>query len=640
MAVTLSLEDQRAVAAVEAVKSELKTVWQARDQMWVRDRRQLTMQDKKRILPFELVLTNDIPVQHAFSIAILGGKSPIFRLPITLQKQEQRDKMNRSERFVTGVWREADKNHRSGGHNSLLYDTLFFAALGAVCLFPLLVRRGRNQPQFYIYVYDPINCYPDYGEQGLLRFVRNYTTTPQDAHALAVAQGWDAEKIDLKGEGVEITNLWEREDTDEGVKIWNTVVAGGAPVKPRTLHEQFDRIPIIMAPMNGIPMQPYMSPFTEKQDALGNRAGSADWGRPVFHMNREIVPAFDRNATYMAEISRLQALPKYTYMTEGGMQTMTPDEFAKIQVLNLQPGEQFARVDVPTSPRERESILQTLQEKIQQGSLSRMAMGMLDQEVSGITLERATSQARAILEPYLTGVQNALSDTMGSLMAQLKKSKGGGKISIATRQAQLGPEMGYLVEDFGKEDIPDTSYLEVTLPMNLPDNRMFKLTMARTAKPGNDPLLPDRIIREDFLEVQDEAMMERLLDEDATKRSPAILAIRQMAGLRRLIEEWRLDPTRLAEEVQEAEGALQIMRDEFRQIIAPREQPSTSQPARASEPNPAEQPPEESATPPGMAREIFAGNGAARPAGRRNIRQVVDDLRAANMAQRLPGANT
>src|SRR3990167_3514441 len=101
-----------------------------------------------------------------------------------------------------------------------------------------------------------------------------------------------------------------------------------------------------------------------------------------------------------------------------------------------------------------------------------MAVGMLDMEISGVTLERATSQARAILEPYLTGVQNAISDTMGSLMAQLKKSRGGGKISIATRQAQLGPEMGYLVEDFGKEDIPDTSYLEVTLPMNLPDNRM------------------------------------------------------------------------------------------------------------------------------------------------------------------------
>mgnify|MGYP003145311377 CR=1 FL=1 len=80
------------------------------------------------------------------------------------------------------------------------------------------------------------------------------------------------------------------------------VVVGGAPVKPRTLHTQFDHIPIIMQPMNGVPMQPYMSPFTNQQDTVGNRAGTADWGRPVYHMNRDIVPAFDRNLTYMAVI--------------------------------------------------------------------------------------------------------------------------------------------------------------------------------------------------------------------------------------------------------------------------------------------------------------------------------------------------
>ena len=601
MPISLSLEDKRTADRAIGIKEELKQSWNARDEMMAKDRQLLMMQYKKRVIPFELVLSNDIAVQHAFSIAILGGKPPIFRLPITLQDQEERDKMNRSERFITGVWREADKNHRSAGHNPLLYDILFFATLGSVALFPLIVRQPKKPPQFFIYVYDPINCYPDYGEQGLLRFARSHVATPKDAVTQAIAQGWDVSKINTEGKGVEIDNIWEREDDEDGTRIYNTVVVGGAPVKPRTLHTQFDHIPIIMQPMNGVPMQPYMSPFTNQQDTVGNRAGTADWGRPVYHMNRDIVPAFDRNLTYMAEISRNHALPKYKYVSEGGIQTMSVKDWNEAMVINLAQGEDIAPLVPATSPREREGILQMLENKIQQGSLSRLAMGMLDLEISGVTLERATSQARAILEPYLTGVQNALADCETSLMGQLKRSKGNAKIKIATRQAQLGPEMGYLVEDFGKEDIPDTSYLEVTLPMNLPDNRMFKLTMARTAKPGNDPLLPDRTIREQLLDVQDEALMERLLDEDSTKRSPAILAIRQMAGMRRMIEEWKLDPERFPEEIEEAEAALEIMRQEFRQIIAPRQQPATDLEARRREPSPSEQPPEESAVPPGLA---------------------------------------
>ena len=218
MPISLSLEDKRTADRAIGIKEELKQSWNARDEMMAKDRQLLMMQYKKRVIPFELVLSNDIAVQHAFSIAILGGKPPIFRLPITLQDQEERDKMNRSERFITGVWREADKNHRSAGHNPLLYDILFFATLGSVALFPLIVRQPKKPPQFFIYVYDPINCYPDYGEQGLLRFARSHVATPKDAVTQAIAQGWDVSKINTEGKGVEIDNIWEREDDEDGTR--------------------------------------------------------------------------------------------------------------------------------------------------------------------------------------------------------------------------------------------------------------------------------------------------------------------------------------------------------------------------------------------------------------------------------------
>tara|TARA_Y100000310_G_scaffold100343_2_gene98210 strand:- start:1867 stop:3747 length:1881 start_codon:yes stop_codon:yes gene_type:complete len=606
----ISLEERSEAQRALGIAEELQPPWLIRNEQWAKDRRLLLMSYKKRMMPFELILSNDIAVQHAFTVAILGGKPPQFRLPISVQDQTERDKMSRSERLVGGIWREMEKSYRMQGHGSLLHDIIFFSGLGSFCMFPRaeMVKVGRrNVPRFYMTLYDPINCYPEFGEGGLLRFARVYHTTYEDAKSLAINNGWDADKIE-KSEDVMITNLWEREESANGTKIFNTVIVGGAPLKPRFEHDEFDNIPIIMAPLNGIPMQPYMAAFDQQSGALGApavgtgaRMGAADWGRPVFHMNRELVPALDRNLTYSAEISRRTALGKYIHISEGGMETMSPSEFDRQMVLNLQPGEDFRAVTPPSGPRERETIIQELQAKIQQASLSRLVFGQLDLEISGVTLERAITQARSILQPYVNGIEEGIADAMTSIMAQVKRKRIS-TISVATRQAALGPEMGFLVEDFDvKEDLPDTTNLRVTLPMNLPDNRMNRLTMARIAKPGNEPLLPDRAVREDYLEVQDEAMMERLLDEDAAKRSPAILAVKQMAGLRRIILEWEQDDDKTEEEIDEARAALAVMRAEFRQVIAPREQPSTSQQASQAEPSPEVRPTEESAVSPGEA---------------------------------------
>ena len=616
----ISLEERNESQAVEKAAQELIEPWRARNDQWIKDRRLLAMSYRRRINPFELILTNDIPVQHAFTVAILGGKPPVFRLPITLQGQGERDKMNRSERLVTGMWREAEKTYRAQGHGSLLHDLIFFAGLGCVCAFSYVeVNRvgRRNQPRFRVNLYDPINCYPEFGQGGLLRFARAYPTTYADAYSLAVSQGWDADKIEKveRDAAIKIINLWEKEESSRSTSIFNTVTIGGVPLKARTEHGEFDSIPITMTPMNGVPTQPFMASFDDQPAdvgylSIGSRSGSADWGRPVFHMNRELVPALDRNLTYSAEISRRTAFGKYAYVSEGGMQVMSPEEFEKTMVLNLAPGEEFKAILPPTGPRERETIIADLQQKIQQGSLNKLVFGQLDLEISGVTLERAISQAKALLEPYVSGVQDVISDLMLLLIGQLKK-RNIKTISVSSRQEQLGPELGFMVEDFNvAEDLPTTTYLMTTLPMNLPDNRMQRISMARLAKPGNDPLLPDRVIREDILEVQDEALMERLLDEDIARRSPAIIAVKTLAGLRRMVEDWRQDDTKTQEEIDEALAALEVMRQEFRQVIAPRQQPATSMQAKQSEPSPEARTPEESGMPPAAAELAFNQSSA------------------------------
>ena len=360
----LALDKQNEAGKALAAAQDLTEPWKARNDQWVADRRLLMMSYRKRILPFELILSNDIAVQHTYAVAILGGKSPLFRLPISLQEQAERDKMNRSERLLYGIWREADRNYRAQGHGPMLHEFLAFAALGAICAFPR-VDMVDGHPRFYATLYDPINCYPEFGEGGLLRFARVYSTTYADAYSLARSQGWDADQI-KKSERVDVVNLWEKQEDKKAASIWNTVVIGGVALKPRARHEEFAEIPIVMRPMNGLPTQPFLQPFTDNPTATGSsdsRSGAADWGRPVFWMNRELVPALDRNLTYSAEISRRTAFGKYVYISEGGMQVMSPTEFEATMVLNLKPDEDFRSVAPPSGPRERETVVADLQNK-------------------------------------------------------------------------------------------------------------------------------------------------------------------------------------------------------------------------------------------------------------------------------------
>jgi len=283
-------EEITIVNSVNKAAQEIMEPWKDRNDQWVRDRLQLEMKYKTRQAPFELILTNDIPVQHAFATAILAGKDPVFTMPISgTEESTERNEMNKSERLADGIWREMDRHHRRQGNGGLLNDIMFYANLGSICVFPRIQKTG-NTHTFHMTVYDPLNCYPEFGEEGLLRWVRVYTTTPSDAISLAVSQGWDEKKLDTKADVIQIINMWETSLEEKKPKFVNTVLMSGVLMKEPTDHtKQFSCIPIQMIGVNGIPTQPYTDPFLQATQlgAQISRGTSQNWGRPVFYMNRE-----------------------------------------------------------------------------------------------------------------------------------------------------------------------------------------------------------------------------------------------------------------------------------------------------------------------------------------------------------------
>lgn len=574
----------------------LRKFWESRNRQWSLDRSLLLMQYKARMMPFEQIISSEPAINHAGAVAILGGKPPNFRLPITIQEQTEGIKHDKSERLAYGMFREWDKRWRLQGHNPWLLDFLFYACMGAVAGLPQVVKRKGRPVEFHCPLFDPMTVYPSFGEDGLGGTARIYRTEWNHAVSIAKMNGWDMAKV-KEAKDIEIINFWEMGDEDKGEDPevpHNLALMGGIAVQDRVAHDEFKRIPLFIAPFNGVPWRGFDNAvfINSSPGMVSAKDWTANWGRPIFWANRQLYRDLDRLLSYEAERARRSAHGQYLAKTQGG-RTLIEGSVADLEVItvDVEEGEEFGPIPPPSQPSEHLALIDQLFSMSQRGGLNRLALGDLNLEISGVTLERAAASARFILEPYAEGSASTISDILMSMFEQIR-SLNIRKLSLETRKESMGAELAYVIEEFSKKDIPETTYVEVTLPMLLPDDRMRKATIARTLIPGNIPLAGSRYVAETVLGIQDWTQMQEEIKEDMASQHPAMVQVELMAAIRRKIEDWSQTPG-MEGAAEEAQMALAIMRESFRATFAPREQAPSTQPGRERQPAPSEQPPEE-----------------------------------------------
>lgn len=623
------LSELEQASRVHKRATDLREFWRARDIQWQKDRSLLAMQYKRRTPPFELIISNEAPVLHAGAVSILTGKPPQFRLPITVQEQAERIRHDKSERFIQAIFQEVAKWWRQKGNGSWLADLAYYVCLGAVAGLPHIVKRPRKPPEFRCEIFDPMNVYPSYGDNGMLAVARIYTTTWEDAATIAANLGGKLQATEKKKE-VEVINFWEmglEEEGDDPDIPYNIVLMDGKVVKPRTAHEEFGRIPIFMKPINGVPYRDYGNPMYAVESTQLSQSivdWTAHWGRAIFWANRDLYPALDRQLSYEAERSRRAAYGKYLALTADGQVIFSEEDFEKASVVTMDAtqGESLAPLQTPQMPREGLELITQIFSMTQRGGLNRLALGDLNLEISGVTLERAIAAARYVLQPYADGLQAALADIAMTFFDQARRMNLR-SVELEVRRDELGADMAYLVEEFSREDIPKTTHVEVRLPMLLPDDRMQKATVARMLIPGNEPLMDRQTVAEDVLDVQDWTTMQRRISEDVAETDPVIRQVKLMAAIRRKIDDWAQTPG-MESAVAEATLALQTMRDQFSQTFAPREQPATQLQARGAEPRPEAQNAEGGPFRPTEAEVVF--NQPSATPQRPNVRRILQGL--------------
>lgn len=509
--------------------------FEPRNDVWRFDRALLNQSYRTADPGFPLIMSSEPRTQFQLALNIGTKMPPRFHVVIHEQPADEQDRMNDYEKFATGLWRAADKEHRRSGHRSLLRDIMYYSLQGGVTLLPLMMRGpdGRTIPR--IFVWDPVEVFPEFTEVGLEFVSRVYKSTPDSALAMAERNGWETEPIEKakSADEIEVANIfWEDEDG-----VHNVVMANKHIIKPDTVEQQFAYNPVIARPSNGDPYRDDLThDFPNPRWARGLE--SFDWRARQWDgflaPMRDIARDFDSYLTLSAEILRKTAMPKYFEETRDGRPLVSPQQFRMAERITGKPGESITAIQTPSSPREREELLNYFQGALQRAGLSFTAFGQLGIEISGVTVDSLINATQSVMAPYIGTAEHSIAESILSLTDQFKRGKFKdlelevkGSTPVADR---------WFIQPFKRKDIPKAAFLTAELGLALPDTRLARIQAARTAVGDNRPLMSEEATAESLLPdlVPDFYEDRRKRDEDRVRIGPQGEAILNIDGMRQI----------------------------------------------------------------------------------------------------------
>ncbi len=499
---------------VEDETRNLKEKWQPRDNRFLADRRLRDLIPPTEIKGVEQITLNEPKIVWETSVTLLSLYTPRFRIPLTTNiPDEEKAKINKVERFLTGVFREIDRNFQEQGNSNWFRSLAYWVCGGWYAVFPLVVKED-GETKFYCDLYDPITVYPEWDSKGLRKLARAYTTFGSEARSIIEDFGMEVTKPIGDKESIEVINYWER--TYDG--IYNCVLVGGEPIKPWT-KEDFPYIPIFVGTVGGSPERAY---------AQGDVKYVANMGESILSSNKDMYEKMNRFLSFMMQISASSAYPPQMDFSQEGMETIPPEKFAPGVIIPRKLGEPIQPIPLVTTPIDANAILSLMGNQIQKGGLPYSVYGTLPFELSGFALSQLLAAVHRRLGTQLNAYNYIISRCCVEFIRQFRAS--GGKIDLLVEGRQ-GRKGELFIEEFKKDDIPKIRYIEVDTPLVISKDKSQQIIMAKQAL-APPAVLSRETLWDEFLDVQDSDLEWKRIIDDMMLELPIVQQINIVEELR------------------------------------------------------------------------------------------------------------
>lgn len=537
-------------------KDDLESLWSARNAELQDDRSVLRLQYTQGGMTkdgFEEVVLNEPKVLFDTAVGMLSSKPPLFVIPMKSNpEEEEKIRIGKAERFLSGVLHELDTKHFREGRGQWLRELAYWTCSGWVCCFPWIDTDGSFHADFY----DPLTIYPLWVSGKLLQVMRKTEILAAEVKALAYQWGINLPPSIETAEAntpLELVNMWEhREDG-----VYNYLEVAGTLIKPET-RERYDRIPILIGLVNGSPER-----------------DQSDWrkyvGQSVIAANKTMYEEQNRWVSMMMQIAAQAAFPTLTTETPSGEAILDKKDLGHSNVIPIRSGEKITPLDHVKSTPEISIINSILGGGIQRGGLPHVIYGGLPFELSGFALSQMISAVQYKLNPYITAMQQILSQMAISFLEQY--SKWGKDIELSIKDKERNK---FFLESFSKNDLPQIQHVDVVIDTGGHQDKIQQIVMAKAAM--QEPALLSRetiwnMIVPDIVE-DPSAEMKRIVD-DETSQLPPVKMIKMVEKLRQQAEV--LKQNKQTKEAAIVMGYAQLLIDTLAQGIQQQQQQSQQQ---------------------------------------------------------------
>jgi len=456
--------------------TELKGLWNTRDtkiKAWY-DLIRLT--DTLAQTGMETVVSNDPKTGYNLGKHLLTSSIVAHKVDVEELNPTQIAGTAYIERFLTKRWAVEDNRYRSMGRQSFKGNLIaFMLATGWYFMF-----SGVTDEKIMNEVWNPFECYPRFGSDGLVEHAHIYILTRAAAKRKCKLMEWP-EPVPFPPT-VTMRDYWGFDDNGDLV---NGIMMGNKFVKPIEVDVAINKLiqetgesyfPVFASPIGGLPDE-------------GSIVGSKDWqsnfGESIVASNESLALNYNKMLSFTQQATRSAAHHRWYEKSAGDYEILKEQDMDKFgAIFRMGPNDDIGPLAPPPIPVELRTIMFEYGNMLQRGMFPAAVFGNVQQQMSYLAMANVASASMQTLTPFNDAFEGGMSDIDNYIYQMLK----------VNRFNPYGFKM--------PQELPEDLRIEVTSDVEIPGYLIQRATVARMLDPNFK--LPTRVVMDKFFpEIRD-----------------------------------------------------------------------------------------------------------------------------------------
>ncbi len=480
----------------------LERFWKPRNKKFKEWYEQIRMVDTLEQRDMESFVGNDPRASFNLISSLLNQKIPHRLQPDRLNPEQVAPAAELSFMFEV-IWENIFDQYRLRGRHYLDDLINFLLCTGWYTAFATMSLDGSVAISE---IWNPATVYPMWDDK-LVECAHIFQPGPQAISGMAQRNLWDLSGYSLSSTTA-IYDYWWLEKQLTRDLVHNAIFIDNKVVKEDTIEIRYDRIPIFVSPVGGLPDNGYLS--TRKTLDFWKQ----EIGQSFIATNENVYKTSNKWWSYAMQLIRDYAQPRTFERSGSSAKIVQPETwYRRAPHYKLGPNDEVGFITPPTLPVELRSTQLDLEAMMQRGGPSWAMFGALQQRMTAFAMSQIAATTHQVSKSFHKGVIECFTD-MDNFYRNMIKNNGYKPYGISLPSG-----------------LPDNAKLTAEYELRIPGDLVQRATTARMLNPEFE-LSAEYIMEHNFPEIK--SPMEELARVQAgrARRDPVYAGITLIESLR------------------------------------------------------------------------------------------------------------